>query len=191
MEDLIHSIKNCTICQEKLPLVTKPIFSAHPEAKLLIIGQAPGIKAHKSGIPWNDASGVQLRKWLGITTEEFYDDSKIAILPMGFCYPGKSKSGDLPPMRECAPTWHNLLSENMPAIKLKLLIGQYAQKYYLKKSAKKNVTETVKSYSEYLPEFLPLPHPSPRNRFWLQKNPWFAEEIIPELQTIVAGILKT
>ena len=190
MEQLIQDIQKCVLCKDKLTLEPRPVFSVHPNAQLLIVGQAPGIKVHQSGIPWDDQSGIQLRKWLGLTTEEFYDSTKVAILPMGFCYPGKGKSGDLPPMKECAPTWHASLLEYMPNLKLKLLIGKYAQNYYLDRISEKNLTETVRAYAEYLPEYLPLPHPSPRNRFWLQKNPWFLEEVVPYLQARVAKIVK-
>lgn len=161
------------------------MVSAHPESKIIIIGQAPGTKVHASGIPWDDASGKQLRKWLNVSNEDFYDDTKFAIIPMGFCYPGKGKTGDLPPRPECAPQWHKLLLDKLPNVQLVILIGMYAQKYYLGKAAKRSLTETVANYKEYLPKFLPLPHPSPRNRFWLTKNSWFDVEVLPELRELV------
>ena len=182
MQELLHNISQCTICEKHLPLGPRPIVSAHPNAKIIIIGQAPGTSVHKTGIPWDDPSGKQLRKWLGVTDEVFYDETKIALMPMSFCYPGKGKTGDLPPRPECAPQWHNLLLEQMPNLELVILIGMYSQKYYLKKEAKKTLTETVANYKAYLPKYLPLPHPSPRNRFWLTKNPWFDTEVLPELQ---------
>ena len=160
----------------------RPIVTAHPDAKIVIIGQAPGSKVHASGIPWDDASGKRLREWLNITDEVFYDETQVAIVPMGFCYPGKGKTGDLPPRPECAPQWHSLLFQKMPKLTLVVVIGMYAQKYYLGKSVEKNLTETVRAYKNYLPKYFPLPHPSPRNRFWLAKNTWFEEEVIPELK---------
>jgi uracil-DNA glycosylase len=156
---------------------------------MAIIGQAPGTKVHETGIPWDDPSGRQLRKWLGVTDEVFYDPSMIALIPMGFCYPGKGKSGDLPPRPECAPLWHEALLRKMPELQLIVVIGIYAQAYYLKGDAKKNLTETVKAYHDYLPEHFPLPHPSPRNRFWLSKNQWFEKEVVPELKKRVSAAI--
>jgi len=171
---LISDIKDCQVCSQHLPLGPRPVVTAHPMARIAIIGQAPGTKVHASGIPWDDASGKQLRKWL---------------VPMGFCYPGKGKSGDLPPRPECAPLWHQPLFDQMPNIKLTILIGQYAQKYYLEKENKRTLTKTVAAYQDYLPNYLVLPHPSPRNRFWLTKNPWFTADVVPLLQKIVKDIL--
>jgi uracil-DNA glycosylase len=149
---------------------------------LLIIGQAPGIKVHESSIPWNDASGERLREWLGIGSDTFYDEQKVAIVPMGFCYPGKGKSGDLPPRKECAELWHKKVLQSLPNIQMTLLIGQYAQNYYLKERTTNTLTETVKNWQAWAPEFLPLPHPSPRNNIWLKKNPWFETEVIPYIR---------
>lgn len=190
MENLLQEIRQCTVCSAHLPLGPNPVLAAHEKSKILIIGQAPGKKVHETSIPWDDPSGDNLRNWLNVSKETFYDPEKIALMPMGFCYPGKGKSGDLPPRPECAPLWHEQLLQKMNNIKLTLLIGQYAQGYYLQDKAKKNLTETVKNYDEYLPEFLPLPHPSPRNRFWLAKNSWFTEELLPVLQEKVNDILK-
>jgi uracil-DNA glycosylase len=189
MQDLLFNIRQCTICDKYLPLGPRPIMSAHSNSKIVIIGQAPGATVHKTGIPWDDPSGKQLRNWLGVTDEVFYDETKIALLPMGFCYPGKGKTGDLPPRPECAPQWHNLVLKEMPNIKLVILIGAYAQNYYLKDKAKKTLTDTVANYKDYLPMYLPLPHPSPRNRFWLAKNPWFETQVLPELKGIVKGLI--
>jgi uracil-DNA glycosylase len=189
MKQLLTEIRNCEICIKHLPLGPRPVVAAHPNAKIAIIGQAPGTKVHSSGIPWDDASGKELRKWLGISSEDFYDETKVAIVPMGFCYPGKGKSGDLPPRPECAPQWHAALLSRMPKIELILLIGMYSQKYYLKGKARRTLTETVQNYNEYLPRYFPLPHPSPRNRFWLTRNPWFALEAVPKLQQKVKDIL--
>ena len=191
MKDLLSEIKKCTVCKQYLTDGPRPVVTAHPQSKIAIIGQAPGQKVHQSGIPWDDASGKQLRKWLGISDEEFYDDQLIALVPMGFCYPGKGMSGDLPPRPECAPLWHNALLKKMPQLKLILLIGIYAQGYYLKDTAGKNLTATVKAYNEYLPTYFPLPHPSPRNRFWLSKNPWFEIDVLPELKRQIGGLLRS
>ncbi len=189
MNELLSDIKACNVCKEHLPLGPRPVVTGHPDAKIVIIGQAPGTKVHASGIPWDDASGKQLRKWLDISDDVFYDETKIAIVPMGFCYPGKGKSGDLPPRPECAPLWHESLFNHMPNLEFIILIGQYAQKYYLKDTAKRTLTDTVRSFDEYLPRFFTLPHPSPRNRFWLTKNPWFTIDVVPVLQSMVKKII--
>lgn len=182
MEKLLSDIKQCTLCANHLPLGPNPVLRADPRSKILIIGQAPGTKVHKTGIPWNDPSGDQLRKWLDTDKEIFYDSSLISIIPMGFCYPGKGKSGDLPPRPECAPKWHPLLLEQLPELQLVLLIGQYAQQYYLREKSYKTLTENVRHYETFGPFYFPLPHPSPRNRMWLYKNTWFEEEVVPELR---------
>ena len=189
MDVLLNHIRNCTICEKYLPLGPRPVLAAHPNSKIVIVGQAPGTKVHASGIPWNDASGKQLRNWMQVSEDDFYDETKFSIIPMGFCYPGKGTSGDLPPRPECAPQWHGLLFEQLPNVELVLLIGMYAQNYYLKDKAKKTLTETVKNYKAYLPKFLPMPHPSPRNRFWLTKNPWFEAEVVPELRKQVERLI--
>ncbi|MEZ5344866.1 MAG: uracil-DNA glycosylase family protein [Pyrinomonadaceae bacterium] len=183
-------IRSCTVCAGFLPNPPKPIFSFSGSSKIVLIGQAPGIKVHKSGTPWDDASGIRLREWLGVSMEEFYDTKNFAIVPMGFCYPGKGKSGDLPPRPECAPLWMGPILKQLRKLRLKILVGGYSQNYFLKDSQRKNLTETVKNWREYLPEFVVTPHPSPRNNIWLKKNPWFESELIPELKRIVSKTLQ-
>lgn len=189
MKDLLINIRNCSICKAHLPLGPRPVVTANIDSKIIIIGQAPGTKVHASGIPWDDASGKQLRKWLGVTNEQFYSEKNFAIVPMGFCYPGRGKGGDLPPRPECAPQWHEQIFELMPNVELIVLIGLYAQTYYLQKDAKKTLTETVGNYAEYLPKYFPIAHPSPRNRFWLTRNPWFEEHVVPKLQLVIKTTL--
>lgn len=190
MEDLLKEIIACTICKEHLPFAPKPIIRSSARSKILIIGQAPGQKVQNSGIPWDDASGKELRSWLNVTSDQFYDSSIFAIMPMGMCYPGTGKSGDLPPRKECATAWHLKVLAKMPDIQLTLLIGKYAQEYYLGKLVKENLTETVRNYKDYLPNYLPLPHPSPRNNIWKRKNEWFAHDILPILNLRIQDILK-
>ncbi|MCB0646098.1 MAG: uracil-DNA glycosylase family protein [Saprospiraceae bacterium] len=189
MEELLKEIRACTVCQAHLPHLPRPVLQASEASKVLIIGQAPGLKVQQSGIPWDDASGDNLRKWLGITSDAFYNDKYIALLPMGFCYPGTGKTGDLPPRPECAPMWHQKVLDCLQEVELTLLIGQYAQKHYLGNQSKENLTRTVQNFEAYLPEFFPLPHPSPRNNIWQKKNPWFGENLLPELQRRVREIL--
>lgn len=184
MHNLLTEIRSCMVCKTLLPNTPRPIVQASTTSKIVIIGQAPGQKVQNSGIPWDDDSGNNLREWLGVSKETFYDEKVFALIPMGFCFPGTGKSGDLPPRSECAPLWHQQLLESMKEVKLTLLIGQYAQNYYLKNNSKRTLTDTVKNYHEYLPDFLPLPHPSPRNNIWQKKNKWFRENVIPTLQDI-------
>lgn len=182
MEKLLSEIRSCTVCKDFLPNFPKPVIQASSTSKIVIIGQAPGRKVQESGIPWDDASGNNLREWLGVDKATFYNENIFALIPMGFCFPGSGKSGDLPPRSECAPLWHQQLFAAMNEVKLTLLIGQYAQKYYLKDAAKISLTETVKNFEGYLPGFIPLPHPSPRNNIWQKKNHWFRENLIQALQ---------
>lgn len=174
---LLREIRTCDVCANSLPLGANPVIQASKEAKLLIIGQAPGVKVHETSIPWNDPSGNRLRSWLDIDKETFYNPDKIVIMPMGLCYPGKGNSGDLPPRKECAPLWHQRVLAELPNIEMTLLIGQYAQSYYLKDKPV-TLTETVQQWQKWAPRFIPLPHPSPRNTLWLKKNPWFEEEVV-------------
>jgi len=190
MKKLLSEISACTICKAYLPNPPKPVVSADPHSKIIIIGQAPGQKVQNSGIPWDDQSGNELRRWLGVTQEQFYDPKLFALVPMGFCYPGKGKSGDLPPRPECVTTWHQLLLKKMKSVELTILIGQYSQKHYLGNTLKPTLTETVKAFREYLPGYLPLVHPSPRNKIWQKRNHWFEKEVVPYLQTAVQRIIK-
>ncbi|EKO3932932.1 uracil-DNA glycosylase family protein [Vibrio fluvialis] len=175
--DLLREVRQCRVCEPVLPLGANPVIQAHEEARILIIGQAPGIRVHESSIPWNDPSGDRLRQWLNVDKETFYDPKQIAIMPMGLCYPGKGKSGDLPPRKECAPLWHQKVLAQLPNIEITLLIGQYAQNYYLKDKPS-TLTDTVRQWQRWAPHYIPLPHPSPRNTLWLKKNPWFEDAVV-------------
>ena len=190
METTIQEILKCTTCSEHLTHGPNPILTAHSNSKIVIVGQAPGAIVHNSGIPWDDKSGMNLRTWLDMDTEIFYNPDQVALVPMGFCYPGKGKTGDLPPRPECAPLWHTTLFEQMKQVKLVILIGKYAQDYYLREKAKYTLTETVRNFQEYLPQYFVLPHPSPRNNIWQAKNKWFSEKVIPSLQVKVKEILQ-
>ncbi len=189
MQQLLSEIFACKLCAEHLELGPRPIVSCETESKIVIIGQAPGSVVHTTGVPWDDKSGDNLRAWLGLDTDAFYDTSKVALIPMGFCYPGKGKSGDLPPRKECAPMWHDALLKKMKNVKLTLLIGSYAQQYYLQKKSKRTLTETVKNFEEYLPEYFVLPHPSPRNNIWQAKNSWFKTSVLPRLKEEVQKMI--
>ena len=167
-----------------------PLFFAGPECRIMIVGQAPGRVAEESGIVWNDRSGDRLREWMGIDRDTFYNSGKLAIVPMDFYFPGTGKSGDLPPRKDFADKWHPRLLELMPDLKLTILVGSYATKRYLKLKSSASLTQVVKDYRDYLPEFFPLVHPSPRNQIWMKKNPWFDQTVIPDLQKLVAQIMK-
>lgn len=182
MNILLNKIRGCEVCKEYLPLGARPIVQLSKFSKVIIIGQAPGRIVHQTGIPWNDASGKKLREWMNVDEATFYNRDIFSILPMGFCYPGKGNSGDLAPRPECAPLWHLQFLENLITKPLILLIGQYAQRYYLNKTFEVSLTNTVKKYELFLPEYFPLPHPSPRNQNWVKINPWFMEEVIPLLR---------
>ena len=187
-KSLLHQVQSCTLCKEHLPLGPRPVLQLHPKAKILIAGQAPGKKVHESGIPFDDPSGDRLRGWLGVSKEIFYNSKKIAILPMGFCYPGSGKSGDLPPRPECSATWRNVLLEQLHGLETTLVLGKYAQDYHFGKKGC-TLTQLVKSWQEHWPYLIPLPHPSPRNNIWLKKNPWFETELIPSLQKLISELL--
>jgi uracil-DNA glycosylase len=186
---LLKDARACRLCAAHLPLGPRPVLRASATARLLIVGQAPGTRVHETGIPFNDPSGDTLRLWLGLDRDAFYDERRIAIVPTGFCYPGKGPSGDAPPRPECAPKWHPPLRAAMPKLRLTLLVGSYAQAYYLGDRREKTLADTVRNWRAYLPEFLPTPHPSPRNRLWLRKNPWFEAEVVPVLRRRVRKLL--
>jgi uracil-DNA glycosylase len=187
---LVEKARACRGCEAHLPLGPRPVLRASATAKLLIVGQAPGTKVHETGIPWNDASGDRLRRWLDLDRATFYDENRIAIMPMGLCYPGIDKNGgDSPPRPECAPLWHPPLLALMPQVELVLLVGSHAQAWYLGKRRRKTMTDTVAAWREYLPRFIPTPHPSWRNTAWLKRNPWFEAELVPELRERVVRML--
>ena len=188
LDKLLAEVRACRHCAGHLLHEPRPVLRAASSARILIAGQAPGRRVHASGIPWDDASGKRLRSWLGLTPEQFYDQQLVAIIPMGFCYSGSGAAGDLPPRPECSRLWHERLFQLLPNLKLKLIIGSYAQKYHLQ--PQQNLTETVRNWRAYNPDSFPLPHPSPRNQLWLRKNPWFADELLPELREAVRLIIN-
>ena len=190
IDALLAEIRACRYCSNELPLGPHPVLIARPNARLLIIGQAPGTRVHWTGIPWNDPSGERLRGWLGIEKSVFYNPDCVAIMPMGFCYPGAvPRGGDAPPRPECAPMWHERLRAFMPNIELTVLAGMYAQKYYLGKKRAKTLTETVKAWRDYGPNFFPIPHPSWRSTVLVRSNPWFEHELLPDLRARVNGVI--
>ena len=190
LQEILVRARACRLCADQLPLGPRPVLRAAASARLMIVGQAPGTRVHETGVPWNDRSGERLRDWLQIPGEVFYDETRVAIVPMGFCYPGvDAKGGDKPPRPECAPQWHPPLLAALPHVQLTLLVGMYAQKHYLGKRRQKTLTETVRHWRDYLPDFLPLPHPSWRNTAWLKKNPWFEEDLLPELRRRVKALV--
>ncbi|MCG8359367.1 MAG: uracil-DNA glycosylase family protein [Kiloniellales bacterium] len=190
LDRLLHDARACRVCAEHLPHGPRPVLRAGLTARLMIIGQAPGTRVHESGVPWDDRSGQRLRDWLQLEPEVFYDESRVAIVPMGFCFPGQdAKGGDKPPRRECAPLWHPPLRAALPKVALTLLVGQYAQAYYLGRERRASLTETVRAWRDYLPDFFVLPHPSWRNTGWLKKNPWFEADLLPELRTQVSALV--
>lgn len=190
IDALLRDVRACTLCAPHLPLGPRPVVQIAQSARIVIIGQAPGTKVHESGIPWDDASGDHLREWLAMSKEVFYDPSQVALVPMGFCYPGKRSGGDAPPRPECAPLWHGPLLDCLPDDRLLVLSGMYAQNYYLGKSRKRTLTDTVRAFEDYLPRFLPLPHPSWRSKIWMGKNPWFEADVLPRLRELVEELLN-
>lgn len=190
LETLLAEVRACRLCAPALPLGPRPVLRARESARLLIVGQAPGTRVHESGVPFDDPSGERLRAWLGIGRDAFYDDSRVAIIPAGLCYPGRDRAGgDKPPRPECAPLWHPRLRALLPHIRLTVLVGGYAQIYYLGERRKPSLTETVRAWREYFPEFMPTPHPSWRNTAWLRRNPWFAQDLLPVLRRSVAAAI--
>lgn len=191
LEALLAEARACRLCAQHLPLGPRPVLRAGVTARLLIVGQAPGTKVHETGVPWNDASGERLRQWLALDRDAFYDESRIAIIPTGLCYPGRAPNGgDLPPRPECAPRWHPPLLRALPNIRLTLLVGSHAQAYGLGARRRRTMTETVRAWRDYLPQVIPLPHPSWRTTAWQRKNPWFDEELLPDLRRRVHQLLR-
>lgn len=188
---LLADVRACRICEADLPLGARPVIQFHPKARILIAGQAPGRKVHESGVPWDDPSGERLREWLGVTRDVFYDPKQMALVPMGFCFPGTGKSGDLPPRPECAPAWRAPLLKKLRHLEVTLVLGKYALAYHFENAKSVSVTELVKSWRTHWPDVVPLPHPSPRNNLWLRKNPWFEEELLPALRKRISKALKT
>jgi uracil-DNA glycosylase len=189
LHDLLAEVRACRHCAGDLPLGPNPVLRAGASARLLIVGQAPGTRVHASGIPWDDPSGERLRDWLHLAPAQFYDETQVAIVPMGFCYPGKGKSGDLPPLPACAPRWHEPLLAQLPALQLVLLVGAYAQAYYLG-DGRESLTGRVRRWQDFGPRYFPLPHPSPRNTLWLRRNPWFERDVVPALRARVAAAFE-
>ena len=185
---LVSRVRDCRLCEESLPLVPRPVIQIDPRARILIAGQAPGRRVHETGVPFDDPSGDRLRDWLGLSREVFYDGANVAILPMGFCYPGSGKSGDLPPRPECEKAWRAELMQCLVSVRLTVVIGQYAQKWHLPHT-QRNLTETVRAWKDYGADVIPLPHPSPRNNTWIKKNPWFDESLLPVLKQSVQDAL--
>jgi len=188
LNSLLAEVRGCVRCAENLPLGPRPVLQVHASARILIAGQAPGRKVHETGVPFDDASGDRLRQWLGVSKAVFYDERQVAILPMGFCFPGTGSAGDLAPRPECAPAWRAVLLSRLTGIQLTLVIGQYAQAYHLPDTAS-SVTEAVRGWRRNWPGIIPLPHPSPRNNLWLKRNPWFNEELVPALRIRVSEVL--
>lgn len=188
LEALLTAVRGCRACEAHLPLGPRPVLSAAATARILVVGQAPGLRVHQTGVPWNDASGERLRAWMGVDKQVFYDESRIAIIPMGYCYPGRGDSGDRPPRRECATLWLDQLLSRLPQIELTLLIGQYAQRHFLGTRRKRSLADTVRGWEEYAPDYLPLPHPSPRNQPWLKHHPWFERRLVPVLRARISTL---
>ncbi|MXO57374.1 uracil-DNA glycosylase family protein [Pontixanthobacter gangjinensis] len=187
---LHREIASCTICAEFLADGPRPVVQFSSTAKLLIIGQAPGSRVHATGVPWDDDSGNRLREWMGLSKEQMYDPARVALVPMGFCYPGKASGGDKPPRKECAPQWHGQVLAQLPRDRLTLLVGTYAQGYYLPKTRSMSLTQRVESFEQFLPHILPLPHPAWRSRIWMQKNPWFEAAVLPVLRQYIDKLVK-
>jgi len=190
LDALLAEVRSCRACDGALPLGARPVLQAGAAARILIVGQAPGLRAHTSGVPWDDPSGDRLRAWMGVGREVFHDPSRIAIIPMGFCYPGRGRGGDLPPRRECAELWLDLLLARLPRIELTLLVGRHAQRHFLGRWRKESLAETIRAWQEYAPAQIPLPHPSPRNQPWFKRHPWFEHRLVPMLRKRVGALVR-
>lgn len=188
LETLLAAVRACRACEAHLPLGPRPVLSAGATARILVVGQAPGLRVHRTGVPWDDPSGDRLRAWMGVDKAAFYDASRIAIIPMGYCYPGRGTGGDMPPRHECATLWLDQLLARLPRIELTLLIGQYAQRHFLGSRRKASLAETARAWQEYTPQYLPLPHPSPRNQPWFKRHRWFERDIVPVLRARVNAL---
>ena len=189
LDELLVAVRGCRACATQLPLGPRPVLQVAASARILIVGQAPGARVHASGVPWDDRSGERLRDWMGVGAQRFYDESCVAIVPMGLCYPGRAASGDLPPRRECAPLWLDRLLAELPRVELTLLVGAYAQSHFLRAAGHTSVTDTTRNWRVHQPRIIPLPHPSPRNVAWFKANPWFIDELLPVLQGRVRELL--
>ena len=189
LEALLVAVRSCRACEAHLPLGPRPVLRASETARILIVGQAPGVRVHTSGIPWDDPSGERLRAWMGVDKDRFYDESRIAIIPMGFCYPGRGPGGDRPPRVECATLWLDQLLARLPRIELTLLVGQYAQRHFLGRRRKQSMAETVRAWQEFAPHYMPLPHPSPRNQPWFKHHPWFERQLLPVMRAHIRAML--
>jgi uracil-DNA glycosylase len=189
LDALLTAVRDCRACEAHLPLGPRPVLRAGETARILVVGQAPGVRVHTTGIPWGDPSGERLRAWMGVDKDVFYDESRVAIIPMGYCYPGRGNGGDMPPRRECASLWLDHLLAKLPRIELTLLIGQYAQRHFLASRRKPSLAETAKAWRQYAPQYIPLPHPSPRNQPWFKRHVWFEEQLVPMLQSRIKTLL--
>ena len=190
LEALLAAVRGCRACEAYLPLGPRPVLSAADTAHILVVGQAPGVRVHTTGIPWDDPSGERLRAWMGVDKDVFYDESRIAIIPMGYCYPGRGNGGDMPPRPECATLWLDQLLAQLPRIELTLLIGQHAQRHFLGRRRKQSLAATVRAWREYTPRYMPLPHPSPRNQPWFTQHPWFEGRLVPVLRARIKAMAK-
>lgn len=188
LEALLAAVRGCRACEAHLPLGPRPVLRVGEAARILVVGQAPGVRVHTSGVPWDDPSGDRLRAWMGVDKGAFYDESRVAIIPMGYCYPGRGNGGDLPPRRECAALWLSQLLAWLPRIEVTLLIGQYAQRHFLGTRRRQSLTATVEAWAEYAPRFIPLPHPSPRNQPWFKRHPWFEGQLVPALRERISSL---
>lgn len=191
LDALLHQVRTCRVCEAHLPLGPRPVLQAHASARILVVGQAPGRRVHETGIPWDDASGERLRAWMGIDERTFYDPAKVAIIPIGLCYPGRGEGGDRPPRRECATLWLAPLMAQLAHVETTLLIGTHAQRHFLGPRRKSSLAETTRAWREYAPRFTPLPHPSPRNQPWFVRHPWFESQALPALRARVRALVAS